>query len=253
MEKAITAPIDRLDAPAQIVPAGDRMDGLILDDLFQHIGGRIPRQPPQFEKAGVEPGGEGIFEFGVKRLEPGIASLCSQQVGAHGQQPACAAWRKIEHVDQLEAGRFAGIVECLGRALVACFFPAGNGEINCIGISRIKRMQFGQEGLTCGNVAGLIKVKKGGCQRRTGSAATQREQCAGEVEQTFAARGLRRDAKPAEQLAKTRAPDKLQRPSHTQGSACRLGRALPRHFHNSAPKHVRSPPARANHALPWNS
>ena len=104
MEEAIAAPIDRLEPAAQIVPAGDRVDRFVLDDLFQNSSGSIPCQPAQLEEAGVEPGLEGILELGVERLQPGIARGRAQQVGAHGEQAPGALGRKVEQVDQLEAG-----------------------------------------------------------------------------------------------------------------------------------------------------
>ncbi len=40
MEKGVTAPVDRIDAAAQIVPIVNFMHRFVADDLFENAGGR---------------------------------------------------------------------------------------------------------------------------------------------------------------------------------------------------------------------
>jgi len=39
MEERVATPIDRVDAPAQIVPVADFMDRLVANDLLKDVGG----------------------------------------------------------------------------------------------------------------------------------------------------------------------------------------------------------------------
>ncbi len=55
MKKRIAAPVDGIDAAAQIVPVADLVHRLVADDLFQDVGGRRPVYPAQHEKPPVEP------------------------------------------------------------------------------------------------------------------------------------------------------------------------------------------------------
>ena len=68
MEEGEAAAVGRKAAP-QIVPALDLVHRLIGDQLLQHRGRRLPVDPPQFEKAAVEPGGEQMLEVGVEQLQ----------------------------------------------------------------------------------------------------------------------------------------------------------------------------------------
>ena len=55
MEERVTAPVRRVDAVAQIVPAVDLVDGLVADDLLQNERGFVSVDPAQHKKAAVEP------------------------------------------------------------------------------------------------------------------------------------------------------------------------------------------------------
>ena len=55
MEKAEAAAVRRIEPTAKVVPPVDLVDGFILDDLLEDRGRRLPVDPPQHEKAAVEP------------------------------------------------------------------------------------------------------------------------------------------------------------------------------------------------------
>ena len=55
MKESVTAPVDGVDAAAQIVPVADLMHRLVADDFFQNVRGRRPVYPAQHEKSPVEP------------------------------------------------------------------------------------------------------------------------------------------------------------------------------------------------------
>jgi len=55
MEEPVAAPVDRIDAAAQVVPVANFMHRLVADDLFQNDGGCRPVDLAQHQKSPVEP------------------------------------------------------------------------------------------------------------------------------------------------------------------------------------------------------
>ena len=55
MEERVAAPVDGVDAAAQIVPVADFVHRLVADDLFEDVRRRRPIYPAQHEKPPVEP------------------------------------------------------------------------------------------------------------------------------------------------------------------------------------------------------
>ena len=55
MEERVAAPVHRIDAPAQVLPVADLVDGLVADDLGEDRSRRRPVDPAQDEKAAIEP------------------------------------------------------------------------------------------------------------------------------------------------------------------------------------------------------
>ena len=78
MEECEAAAVGR-KPPPQIVPALDLVHRLIGDQLLQHRGRRLPVDPPQFEKAAVEPRGEQMLEVGVEQLQFRFARAAVRQ------------------------------------------------------------------------------------------------------------------------------------------------------------------------------
>src|SRR3990167_5901892 len=61
VEEAVAAAV-AVQAVLQVGPAADVVHGLVLDELFQQRGGRIPRQATQLQKSHVKPGGEQVLQ-----------------------------------------------------------------------------------------------------------------------------------------------------------------------------------------------
>jgi hypothetical protein len=57
MKKAEASPVCRQLA-AEVIPALNLVHGLVGDQLLQHRIRGLPVDPPEFEKAAIEPGGE---------------------------------------------------------------------------------------------------------------------------------------------------------------------------------------------------
>ncbi len=55
MEEGVEQPIGGGEAQLQILEVLDPVDGFILDDLFEHMGGTRPVDPAQRQETPVEP------------------------------------------------------------------------------------------------------------------------------------------------------------------------------------------------------
>ena len=80
MEEGVAAPVGRFEAAAQVVPALDRVHGLVADDALQDVGGRRPVDPSQHQEPPVEPGREEMGEVAVDVGE----HTASPSIGATG-------------------------------------------------------------------------------------------------------------------------------------------------------------------------
>ena len=78
------APIGRIEAAAQVVPALDLVHGLVADDLFEDRRRRIPVDAAQNEEAAVEPDVEQAPQVGVDGSERRIGRRHAQEIAAHG-------------------------------------------------------------------------------------------------------------------------------------------------------------------------
>ena len=71
VEEGVAAPVDRLDPPPQVVPAADGVDRLVADDALEDGGRRRPVDPPDDQKAAVEPRAEQVGEVVVDLEQTG--------------------------------------------------------------------------------------------------------------------------------------------------------------------------------------
>ena len=77
-----------LQAAAQVVPAVDGVHGLVVDDLFQQLGRRVPVDTAHLQEAGVEPRAEQVQQVGFERHQFGLLRQPLQQRAAHAHQRA---------------------------------------------------------------------------------------------------------------------------------------------------------------------
>ena len=105
MEEGVAAPVRRIDAAAQIVPAPDAVHRLVADDLFQDHRRRRPVDPAQHQEAAVEPRREQMHEVGIDRLEILAVIERIEQLLAHAHQRGGAARREIEPAQQFLPAR----------------------------------------------------------------------------------------------------------------------------------------------------
>ena len=56
------------------------MNGFVLDDFFQQLGGRVPGDLVQLEKARVEPRSEQMVQIGIQCPEIGVGEEATPSV-----------------------------------------------------------------------------------------------------------------------------------------------------------------------------
>ena len=106
MEESVETPVRRIDAPAQIVPAVDRVHRLVADDFLQCGRRHRPVDTPQHQETAVEPGRQKVLEIAVDRFEIGMVAQAGKQVLAHRHQRRSAAGRAVQPADQFLPARF---------------------------------------------------------------------------------------------------------------------------------------------------
>src|SRR5690348_4847326 len=104
MEEGVAASIERLHPPAQIIPALDRVNRLILYDPLQDVGRGRPGDALHHQKAAVEPGIEEVDEIILDAGQVQIVAAMLDQIFAHADKRSGAAWREVETPKQLLAG-----------------------------------------------------------------------------------------------------------------------------------------------------
>ena len=129
MEEGVAAPVRRIDAAAQIVPAPDAVHRLVADDLFQDHRRRRPVDPAQHQEAAVEPRREQMHEVGVDRLEIVAVIERVEQLLAHAHQRGGAAGREIEPAQQLLPARLGGGMDFSGGLVRGRRLPGGDGGV----------------------------------------------------------------------------------------------------------------------------
>jgi hypothetical protein len=89
---------------------------LIGDQLLQHRRRRLPIDPPQLEKAAVEPRGEQMLQVGIEQLQFRLVAQMRGDLAAHRDQCAGATGRHVHPPQQFLPGRIGGLRE-RGRRL----------------------------------------------------------------------------------------------------------------------------------------
>ncbi len=190
MEECEAAAVGR-KTPPQIIPALDLMHRLVGNQLFQHRRRRLPVDPPQLEKAAVEPGGEEMLEIGIEQLQLRLVVQMGGDLASHRDQRAGAASRHVHAPQQLLPGRIAGPCE-RGRG-----FRRGGGEITLrrraqcrlVGLKFSRKMALEAVPVVC--IEGAQDVVKFAGDVRAGCLAAFRQQCRRQLLCAIDRRGFR--------------------------------------------------------------
>jgi hypothetical protein len=110
MKKAETAPVGG-EASAQVLPAGDFMHCLVLNELFEHDRRRAPVDALEFQKAAVEPRTEQMREVRIDGRQLRRRFQLARQPPAHIDQCGGGARRDVQPAEQFLARRFDGALQ----------------------------------------------------------------------------------------------------------------------------------------------
>src|SRR5215212_5636372 len=105
MEESETAPI-RGKAAAQIVPSGDFVYSLVLDQFLQNDCGGIPIDALECQKAAVEPGTQQMRQIRVDSLPLRMLLQCIEYLPAHCNQGSGRTRGSIQSPEQFLPRRF---------------------------------------------------------------------------------------------------------------------------------------------------
>ena len=95
VEEAVAAAV-AVEPVLDVGPALDVVHRLVLDQLLDQRGRRVPADAAQVQEGDVEPGGEQVFELGIERQQALVGLEVRQQLGAQVDQEAHALadrWR----------------------------------------------------------------------------------------------------------------------------------------------------------------
>ena len=82
MKKGVAEPVG-IKPVAQVVPRADLVDRLVLDQLLQEGGRRIPGDLLQVKHTDVKPGPEQVFNIEGKLVEPRVLPHPGKEGSAH--------------------------------------------------------------------------------------------------------------------------------------------------------------------------
>ena len=165
-----------LEPVLQILPAADRVHGLVAGELFQERGGRIPGDAAHFEEADVEPAREQVLQVELERGQHRVALAQVHQLGAHVDQELHALGQRVELRQELDARRLERLMQ---RALEPALLVLALGAAQALPVRldggavdvELGR-EHAQEALAPGLVQGEICApERGGARARRHLAA----------------------------------------------------------------------------------
>ena len=174
VEEGVAAPVDRIDAAAQIVPVADFVHRLVADDLFQNIRRRRPVYSAQHEKSPVEPGRQQMHDVTVERRQILVALHQRQQIGAHRHQFAGAAGRAVEPADQFLPPRLGRKMQVAGIGVARLRAPALDCLRQLFAIRAEVTGQCCEKRLPSGGVERVVAVEHVAGDRGAGRLAAAR-------------------------------------------------------------------------------
>ncbi len=215
MKERVAAPVDGIDAAAQIVPVADLMHRLIADDLFQDVGGRRPVDPAQHEKAPVEPGGQQMRDVAVEPGKALVRRLHVKQIGAQRHQLAGGVRRAIEPAEQFLPPRFGSKMQVAGVVVARLRPPGLDGLRQLLPVRAVVAGQRLEERKPAGGVEVMIAVENLARHRGAGGLAAAGQQRLAQFDQLggvlFGVRWTRRGAAGCGHARKSRRADRRKR------------------------------------------
>ncbi len=104
MKEAVAAAV-AVEPVLDVGPAPDVVHRLVLDQLLDQRGRRVPADAAQLEEADVEPGREHVLHLGIQRQQAPVGLQVRQHLGAHVHQEAHAIGSTAEALQQAPARR----------------------------------------------------------------------------------------------------------------------------------------------------
>ena len=95
----------------QVFPAGDFVDGFVLDQLLEYQCRGAPVDALEPQKAAVEPRAEQVLEVRVDADPIGVCLQLAQQPAPHVDKRRGGARRHVEAAEQFLARRFDGALQ----------------------------------------------------------------------------------------------------------------------------------------------
>ena len=102
MKECKAAPVSRVEAATQVVPAADFVDRFVSDDLLENGRRRLPVDPPQDEEAAVEPRRQQPFEIAVDGGQRLVRLDVPHQVGAQRDDVGGGSRRQVQAPEKFE-------------------------------------------------------------------------------------------------------------------------------------------------------
>ena len=112
MKERIAAPVRRLEASLQVIPALDRVDRLVADDAFEDVRRGRPGDSLHHKEAAVEPGVKQVNEVVFDAGESGIIFAELDEILTHGDERACPARCEVESAEQFLPRRLDSSEQC---------------------------------------------------------------------------------------------------------------------------------------------
>jgi hypothetical protein len=179
VEEGEAAAVGGLETKPEVVPARDRMDRFVVDDLLEDVRRRRPVDPLQGEKAAVEPRPEEMPEVGVDGSERAVFLQRLQQILAHRDELARAAGCEVHASDQLLAARLGQRVQARRRDRVGLLRELGDRAPHELEVGAEARREEREEPPLVGARQGTVGSEQVRCERDTRCFALAREQHAG--------------------------------------------------------------------------
>ena len=132
MKERKAAPVSRVEAATQVVPAADFVDCFVSDDLLENGRRRLPVDPPQDEEAAVEPRRQQPFEIAVDGGERLVRFDVPHQVAAQRDDVGGGTRRQVQAPEEFEPRAVRRLLQtrqrCCRRIVEVGARRLGNGD-----------------------------------------------------------------------------------------------------------------------------
>src|SRR5213593_3689587 len=100
MKERETTPIIG-ETPVQVIPSPDFVYRLVLDELFQNEGGRLPTNAIDSQETPIEPRSQEVHHVVVDRPEMRVFSEHAEKILTHQDDRRCTVWSHVQQTEQL--------------------------------------------------------------------------------------------------------------------------------------------------------